>query len=317
MHIPCRRPSHVACPPRLKPARTHSPMVRSSFGNTYAGRTSMRNETSFTAPTVNNKHKSESSVLLARQSTALFFTHLVCHTCRRCVYNQSQQIHFTINNRWPPPSRPRPGTRACRSLCSSLLRPHPKFPHSSTVLSPWFRWSCPARDPVIINSADRLQRQRESSSSPRSEEKPRTNVTTMKSRGLCRFVLEVACFSAAHANAARAVGSMLSADCPLPCKKNSTTMDSEECLSRRSDRAYTCVRRPATFSVSFTTSTSASIGIDGVSEGTMMTSATQKKTTAHPTIYSARSQPTLNRALAATPDRPLACVTETIWTAAQ
>ena len=37
--------SHVACPPRLKPAKSHSPMVRSSFGNKYAGRISMRKET--------------------------------------------------------------------------------------------------------------------------------------------------------------------------------------------------------------------------------------------------------------------------------
>jgi hypothetical protein len=47
---PCWSASHVACPPRLKPAKTHSLIVRSSFGNKYAGRMSMRKERSFTAP---------------------------------------------------------------------------------------------------------------------------------------------------------------------------------------------------------------------------------------------------------------------------
>lgn len=65
------------------------------------------------------------------------------------------------------------------------------------------------------------------------ERDPRTNVTTMKSRGLC---FEEACLSAAHANAARATVSTVSADCPLPCKKKSTTTGSEVFLSRRSDR---------------------------------------------------------------------------------
>ena len=86
---------------------------------------------------------------------------------------------------------------------------------------------------------------------------PRTNVTTTKSRGL-RFEFDGDaawhCFSATHAKAARAVGSTVSADDPLPCKTNSTTTGSEERLSRRSDSAYTFVSRPATFSVSFTTS---------------------------------------------------------------
>ena len=85
-----------------------------------------------------------------------------------------------------------------------------------------------------------------------SASEPLTNVTTIKSRGLC--FEDDACFSATHANAARAVGSIASADDPLPCKKNSTTTGSEERLSRRLDGAYTFVSRPATFSVSFTTS---------------------------------------------------------------
>jgi len=62
---------------------------------------------------------------------------------------------------------------------------------------------------------------------------PRTNVTTMKSRGLC---FEEACLSAAHVNAARATGSTVSVDCPLPCMKKSTTTGSEVSLLRRSDR---------------------------------------------------------------------------------
>ena len=92
-----------------------------------------------------------------------------------------------------------------------------------------------------------------------SPEERRTNVTTIMSRGrgLGFEDEDDACFSSTHAKTARAVGSTLAASSPLPCKKNSTTMGSEgpECLSesRRSDRAYTFVSRPATFSVSFTT----------------------------------------------------------------
>jgi hypothetical protein len=57
MCAPCRSASHVTCPPRLKPPKTHSPMVRSSFGNKYAGRMSMRKEMSFTAPAAHKNQK--------------------------------------------------------------------------------------------------------------------------------------------------------------------------------------------------------------------------------------------------------------------
>jgi hypothetical protein len=73
----------------------------------------------------------------------------------------------------------------------------------------------------------------------------------MKSRDAS---LEEASFSAAHENAARAVGSALSAEFSLPCKKNSTTTGSEVRLSRKLARVYMFVDRPATFKVSFTTS---------------------------------------------------------------
>jgi hypothetical protein len=44
----------------------------------------------------------------------------------------------------------------------------------------------------------------------------RTNVTTMKSRGFCRFEEPEACLSATHANAARAVVSTVSVECRIP-----------------------------------------------------------------------------------------------------
>jgi len=82
--------------------------------------------------------------------------------------------------------------------------------------------------------------------------KPRTNATTMKSLGGALCSEDDACFSSTHAKAARAVDSTLAAFSPLPCKKNNTTMGSEEL--ERVDRAYTFVSRPAIFSVPFVTS---------------------------------------------------------------
>ena len=63
----------------------------------------------------------------------------------------------------------------------------------------------------------------------------RTNVTTTKSLG---FRFEEACLSAAHANAARAMGSTVSEESSLLCKNRRTTTGSEGPLKllRRSDR---------------------------------------------------------------------------------
>ena len=87
-----------------------------------------------------------------------------------------------------------------------------------------------------------------------------TKVTTMKSLDAS---FEEASFSAAHKNAARAVGSTSSADSVLPCKKNSTTTGSEVRLSRKLARVYMFVDRPATFNVSFTTSEVDMVWADG------------------------------------------------------
>jgi hypothetical protein len=68
-------------------------MVRSSFGNMYEGRISMRNERSLTAPTVK---KNENSVNAPTHKTArvsvAWFTHLACRTCRRCAVRQKRDL---------------------------------------------------------------------------------------------------------------------------------------------------------------------------------------------------------------------------------
>jgi len=104
---PCWSPSHVACPPRLKPARAHSPIVRSSLGNIYAGRTSMRNETSFTAPTAKkagNNCQLGFFVPEPWQSMIvghIILTHLACRTCRRCAVTEEEGDHVSENSGTP------------------------------------------------------------------------------------------------------------------------------------------------------------------------------------------------------------------------
>lgn len=48
--VPFLRAIQVECPPRLMPATTHSTMVRSSRGNRYEGRKSIKNDTSLAVP---------------------------------------------------------------------------------------------------------------------------------------------------------------------------------------------------------------------------------------------------------------------------
>ena len=137
-------------------------------------------------------------------------------------------------------------THACRSLLYSSLRLHPMFARPSTNLVPWFRRSCSSHGPDQPHRIVSRPRKRR-----KEEETARTNVTTTKSLGFC---FEEACLSAAHANAARAMGSMVSEESNLWCKRKSATTGSEGSLLRRSDREYTFVNKPATLIDSFITS---------------------------------------------------------------
>jgi len=143
--------SHVACPPRLKPAKTHSPMVRSSFGNKYAGRVSMRNETSFTAPAA---QRTKRSVLPhTREIMACDgFPHLSCHTCRYCVVRKdikSADISETIR------SQSQRYLRMAFVMVFRLTTPSPvlAFVHSSLSMIPLVLWWCHFVDHVIMTTA--------------------------------------------------------------------------------------------------------------------------------------------------------------------
>ena len=95
---PCRSASHVAYPPRLKPAKAHSPTVRSSFGNKYAGRMSMRNERSFTAPAAQEPKRFSAlfPILNQRIGTWTGFPHL---SCRYCAASQRTEISKPIGKK--------------------------------------------------------------------------------------------------------------------------------------------------------------------------------------------------------------------------
>jgi hypothetical protein len=141
-HAPCRSASHVACPPRLKPAKTHSPMVRSSFGNKYAGRMSMRKERSFTAPAA-QEPKGQAVLPTPEKWHVDGFPSLSMPYMSILSVGKDIKVSEHLRNDWgkkadrPLSESDRPAdTCAWRSLCSSGLRLHPWFPRLSTVLWP-------------------------------------------------------------------------------------------------------------------------------------------------------------------------------------
>jgi hypothetical protein len=96
---PCLSPSHVACPPRLKPARTHSPMIRSSCGKMYDGRTSIRKDRSFTAPTTTQSKTTTRHGRSAEQTRSIYSR---CYTCQRCANWEASQhrVAFSGDTAW-------------------------------------------------------------------------------------------------------------------------------------------------------------------------------------------------------------------------
>ena len=96
--------------------------------------------------------------------------------------SQRTTLGYRING-WSALSQTRYLRMALIVLFRLALELHPKFPRPSTVLLPWFRWSCQSgSQPDSRRRCPRISLRSVSGSEKPSQ---RTNVTTMKSRGLC------------------------------------------------------------------------------------------------------------------------------------
>ena len=213
----------------------------------------MRNETSFTAPT--SKIYQVRLGFFAPERTVErdcgrnWFTYIAWRTSRRCAVREGDHVseQFTWRNYRTKTDWSSSGHQNYSRL-SLVVKFLPTTPshvratiHQSRAVIPHVL-SARRRDQrhfvidtVISSPAQSRDRVEANPQQKRRKKKgnPRTNVTTTKSLGFC---FEDACLSAAHVNAARAVGSTVSEESNLPCKMKSTTTGSEEFLLRRSDR---------------------------------------------------------------------------------
>ena len=209
-HLPCARASQAEWPPRLLPATPQACTLRLSVGKRYAGRKSIKNETSSAVP-------STSKVGLCQLKKSgvkrLQCSHWIAYISSLIIFISVRRN--TVHD----------DSYACRSLLSSGFLDQPSFAFLSLSREPWFRWSL-----VNFSVDDRQRRQ----SRPRLH----TKVMIMRSRSSSspRGGWDSLRITSTYP-------SMADADPWRPCRKNNTTTGRRE--SARGTKLKTLTIKPA------------------------------------------------------------------------